>query len=486
MKEHFLKEQFNIGGKLFGSLQEAYDMLWAVVNNSHDGIFITDGDANVLWVNPAYLAISGLSIEAVDGKNMYDLKQNHTIDVSGTLLAIEHRKAVNLEQHFKTGKIAFITSTPCFNERNDILMVVTNVRDMTEYYQLQEKYQETQEKYDREKEFERWKICSSADITAVDEATIAVLRQVNRVAALDTTVLLRGETGVGKENFAKHIYNQSPRREMPFFSINCGAIPESLIESELFGYEKGAFTGATGTKMGIFELADQGTLFLDEVGDLPKEVQVKLLRVLQEHKVRRIGGTKDIDFDIRVLAATNRNLEEMVKNDTFRQDPFYRLNVVPINIPPLRERKKDIIPLAEVFLEELNRKYGFCKSLAKSAEQELLLYAWPGNVRELKNIVERVVILSHGEKIHADDLPFSAERHSRQIAIPSDEPLDLKIEVLKFEHAYLEEAFAKHGNVRGAARSLGIDAATFVRKRQRYQETVARMQQDANMQQRKK
>lgn len=455
---------------LFGSLQEAYDRLRDIVDSSHDGIYITDGQAKTLWVNPAYLAISGLREEDVVGKNMWDLEQSGIISRSGTILAIAQRKAVTLEQTFRTGKRALITSTPSIGSHGEIKMVVTNVRDMTEFYDLQEKYQETEERYQTEVELAQRQVLSDAELIAVDPNTITTLRQANKVAALDATVLLTGETGVGKEKFAQYIYKNSPRREKRFITVNCGAIPASLIESELFGYEKGAFTGATRDKMGIFELADKGTIFLDEIGELPLDMQVKLLRVLQERCIRRIGGSKSIPVDLRVIAATNRDLEDMVRSKTFREDLFYRLNVVPIPIPPLRDRPGDILPFAYSFLKEANEKHHFQKRFAPSALRAMEGYNWPGNVRELKNVVERMVILSQDNMIRASDLPFHAQRTVTH-AVASG-PVDLKLEVARLEDQYIRQAYEKHKNVRDAAASLGMDSSTFVRKRRKCQELL--------------
>ncbi|MDE7004364.1 MAG: sigma 54-interacting transcriptional regulator, partial [Oscillospiraceae bacterium] len=380
--------------RMFGSPKEAYDRLRAIVDSSYDGIYITDGRADTLWVNPAYLSISGLREEDVVGRSMWDLEREGVVSQSGTLIALTQRRPVTLQQTFRTGKRALITSTPSFGDHGEIDMVVTNVRDMTDFYDLQAKYREAQERYHTEIELSRRRVLAGAELIAADPTTLAVLRQAEKVAALDATVLLTGETGVGKEQFARFIFKNSPRREGRFITVNCGAIPPSLIESELFGYEKGAFTGAARDKMGLFELADKGTLFLDEIGDLPLDMQVKLLRVLQERCIKRVGATRDIPVDVRFIAATNRDLEEMVRGKTFREDLFYRLNVVPLTIPPLRERREDIIPLADAFLEELNKKYGFKKQFSTSAFQAMEEYGWPGNVRELKNVVERMVILS--------------------------------------------------------------------------------------------
>lgn len=457
--------------RMFGSLQEAYDRLQAIVDSSYDGIYITNGRADTLWVNPAYLSISGLREEDVVGRNMWDLEREGVVSQSGTLLALTRRKPVTLEQTFRTGKRALITSTPSFGDHGDIVMVVTNVRDMTDFYDLQAKYQEAEERYHTEIEFARKRVLDGAELIAADPNTLAVLRQVEKVAVLDTTVLLTGETGVGKEKFARFIYKNSTRREERFIAVNCGAIPPALIESELFGYEKGAFTGAIRDKMGIFELADKGTIFLDEIGDLPLEMQVKLLRVLQERSIQRVGGRRDIPVDVRVIAATNRDLQEMVRVKTFREDLFYRLNVVPITIPPLRERRGDIIPFADAFLGELNKKYGFKKRFSTAALQAMEEYGWPGNVRELKNVVERMVILSQGDVIRASELPFRTQWTPGRVAL-GDEPLNLRLETARFEYHYIQAAYEKYGNVRAAAASLGLDSSTFVRKRKRYQELL--------------
>lgn len=473
MHDDFIDHRIgHVKRQMFGSLQEAYDRLRAIVNSSYDGIYITDGSANTLWVNPAYLSISGLREEDVVGKNMWDLEKAGIINRSGTLIAIAQRKPATLEQTFRTGKRALITSTPSFNDHGEIVMVVTNVRDMTDFYDLQEKYRDAQTRYDTEIEFARQRVLDGAELIAVDPNTLTVLRQVDKVAILDATVLLTGETGVGKEKFAQYIYKNSPRREERFIPINCGAIPPALMESELFGYERGAFTGATKDKMGIFQLADKGTIFLDEIGELPLEMQVKLLRVLQERCIQRVGGSEDIPVDVRIIAATNRNLEEMVRDKTFREDLYYRLNVVPITIPPLRERRGDIIPFADAFLQELNKKYNLHKQFATSALQAMEEYSWPGNVRELKNVVERMVILSQDDLIRGSELPFRPQWAPGAGALAGNGPISLRLEVAKLEYQLITQAYEKYKNVRDAAASLGMDSSTFVRKRRRCQELL--------------
>ena len=242
----------------------------------------------------------------------------------------------------------------------------------------------------------------------------------------------------------------------------------------MFGYEKGAFTGASKNgKIGLFELADNGTIFLDEIGELPLDMQVKFLRVVQEQEVERIGGSRPIKIDVRIVAATNRNLEEMVKQKTFREDLFYRLMVFPIHIPPLRERRKDIEPLAQLFLGQLNKKYGFQKEFSFEALELLKEYQWPGNIRELKNLVERAVIISSEDLIGSESIPVDAGERSPNVKRNKSETfIDLKSELQRIELQYMEKAYKTCGNVRDAAASLGMTPPTFVRKRKQYTEGV--------------
>ena len=464
------------GKGIFGSLQEAYDRLDVIIESSYDGIYITDGNAVTIRVNRAYLAITGLREEEVMGKNMWDLEKEGVIDHSGTLVALSTREPASLEQTFRSGRKALITSTPVFGDGGRIVMVVTNVRDMTDFYALQEKFEATEaltQKYYSEIQFVRRQVLDSADLIAVDRRMLEVLSMVDRVAAMDATVLLLGETGAGKEKIAKYIYKSSPRKGERFLTVNCGAIAPNLIESELFGYARGAFTGANKEgKPGLFEIADKGTVFLDEIGELPLDMQVKLLWVLQEQQVTRVGGTETIPINVRILAATNRDLEAMVKAKTFREDLYYRLNVVPITIPPLRERRDDILPFTKAFLDELNKKYNLNKQFTPAALQVLLDYDWPGNVRELRNLVERMVIMSRDDLIRPSDLPFRGTWSPAALLDGDDgEPTNLKKVVEDLELSAIDQAYAKYGNVRQAAASLMMDPSTFVRKRRKYTES---------------
>ena len=277
-----------------------------------------------------------------------------------------------------------------------------------------------------------------------------------------------------KKSLRNIFISTAPEKNKPFIKVNCGAIPANLVESELFGYEKGAFTGADKNgKMGLFELANTGTIFLDEVGELPLDMQVKLLRVLQEQEFERIGGRKPVKVDVRVLAATNRDLEEMVKQKTFRQDLYYRLMIFPVHIPPLRERPDDILPLAQLFLQTLNRKYDFKKYLSPLSAKMMQDYSWPGNIRELRNIIERAVIISNEDEIGPDALHlFTVEDRPETKSRVLDPVKDLKTAMEELELEYINHAYEKYGNVREAAESLGMTPSTFVRKRQKYTKNV--------------
>ncbi len=450
------------------------DNFEAVLESSYDGIYITDGDANTLYVNQSYERITGLRREDVLEKNMKDLENKGILSQSASILVLKTKKITTLLQGFRTGKEALVTSTPILDKKGNIILVVTNVRDVTELKGLKEELDENKvlaEKYYSEIEEMRLQLLESSEIVAEDKVTIDILKKAMRVAKVDTTVLILGETGVGKEEIAKFIHKNSRRAERQFIKVNCGAIPENLLESELFGYEKGAFTGALEKgKMGIFEVAGEGTVFLDEIGELPANMQVKLLRVLQDNKIQRIGSVKTIDVDIRIIAATNRDLEEMIKNNLFREDLYYRLNVVPIVIPPLRDRKQDIIALLKHYIEFFNCKHGYNKKLGARVIEILMEYDWPGNIRQLRNLIERLVIMSNHDNIDVDDLPQKIiESWEGEDTITNGfENMPLREAVGRLESQMIEKAYLKRGNVRDAARDLGIDASTFVRKRKKY------------------
>lgn len=315
-----------------------------------------------------------------------------------------------------------------------------------------------------------------ADIIGESPALRNVVNLAKTVARTPSTVLIRGESGTGKELFARAIHMESPRRNRPFIPVNCAALPDTLLESELFGYEEGAFTGAQkGGKRGLFELARHGTIFLDEIGELSPHLQVKLLRVLQEGKVRRIGGREEVPVDVRVITATNRNLEAMVKSGEFREDLYYRLNVIPLYLPPLRERKEDIPVLAHSFVRKLNQKMGLSiKGFTPEALQKLQEHDWPGNVRELGNVVERAMTLARGEFLHPGDLLLNPREMGYSTSQPAfmgaeNTPFPtLEERVAAVEREALKEALARFKSSRLAGKALGVSHTTILNKMAKY------------------
>jgi len=313
-------------------------------------------------------------------------------------------------------------------------------------------------------EFRKTVVCGSGAMRKVQE-------DVERILGLDTTILLTGETGTGKQLIARGIHYSGPRRNRPLIEINCSAIPDTLFESELFGFTRGSFTGASGERKGLFHLADGGTLFLDEIGEVPLSLQPKLLAAIQEKKIMRIGGSRQVDVDVRIIAATNKSLEEEVAAGRFRKDLFFRLNVFPIRVPPLRERREDIPVLAEIFLHRFARKCG--KILDPPTPEGVALlqsYDWPGNVRELENFIERAVIRSSGGGIDVEG-ELSGRREPGDLPFSSDIPFrDAKEEVIStFERRYIEEALRRTGGkLTDAARAAGMDNKNFSEKMKRY------------------
>ena len=308
------------------------------------------------------------------------------------------------------------------------------------------------------------------NIIGSSEAMNLVFERMNRIVKTDSAVLISGESGTGKELVAKALHFNGPRKEKPFVAVNCSAIPEALMESELFGHVRGAFTGAIKDKPGKFEAANHGTIFLDEVGTLPLHLQAKLLRVLQEHEVERVGSNKTIKLQVRVISATNSDLENMVKLGSFREDLYYRLNVIPLHLPPLRERQQDIMPLTAFFIEKQCRLMGRTPStICKQALEALEQYSWPGNVRELENLIERMIVLTDAPVITLDDIPAKivGEKQAEEalhINMPGD-GVDLVATITKIEQSLILQALEAAGGVKAkAAALLGINRTTLVEK----------------------
>ena len=380
----------------------------AILNSVTDGLYITDGKGVTLRVNKAFEKMSGIKERDVIGINVRELVKTGVYDKSVSLLVLESQKTVSLVENLPNGKKALLTGTPVFNDSGKIFRVVTTLRDMEELNILESQLQHTEkknEKYRQELSNLRLLQLDMKDIVIHAQSMRNIIRMAFQLGEVDSTVLITGESGVGKEIVTRAIHCSSRNENRPLITAVCSAIPENLLESELFGYEKGSFTGADRSgKPGLFEIAEGGTLFLDEIGDISLNIQVKLLRAIQEKEITRIGGRKPLKIDVRIIAATNKNLRELTQKGTFRKDLYYRLNVVPIQVPPLRERREDILPLVIHYLEKFNRKFEKNVRFTKEALILFERYDWPGNVRELGNTIERMVVLTSEHLIREKDV----------------------------------------------------------------------------------
>jgi len=447
------------------ALRQACQDFEEIFRNSFDGIFVADGKGMTLMVNEGCERNYERRADEMVGRHVSEFEKKGWIrPVIATRVAAE-RKRISAIQQTGGGKTIMVTGIPLFDEQGRVRKVIINSRDTTELVQAQEALLRTREDLQRvENEMKELRLQNlRSDGLALESESMRRLSSLAlRVAKVDSAVLITGESGVGKEMLARQIHRESHRCAGPLIKINCGAIPAELLESELFGYEGGAFTGALKQgKVGLIETANHGTLFLDEVGELPMNVQVKLLQMLQDHTVVRVGGTRAVHLDLRVIAATNRDLQTMIDHKQFRSDLYYRLNVVPLSVPPLRMRRDDILPLAEHVLDELNAAYGFAKQFSERALGCLLDYDWPGNVRELRNIVERLVVTTPSDLIDADDLPDNLTASAiRTVAHRSG----FRAKVAQFERQLLLEAMKRYGNTRAVARNLEVSQSTVVRK----------------------
>ena len=451
------------------------NVLIKLLESSYDGIWITDHVGKILFANPANAKLLGVPRSELENKTTQELQDEGVFQTSAILEALQTRQQVSkVCNNPRTCLTVLATATPVFNEAGDIQYIFNNVRDITALNEMRESLQDKDEiirQQNSQLETMRLRL-GVGTIIANSKAFTQVVELARRAATFDgATVLILGESGTGKEVISELIVNTSPRKDKPYLQINCGAIPENLIESELFGYEKGAFTGADAKgRKGLFEAANGGTVFLDEIGDLPLHMQVKLLRVLQQKRIVRVGGTETVNLDVRIIAATNKDLKQMVKEGRFREDLYYRLNVVPIEIPPLRDRKEDILPLVNHFLTVANRKYHTNKSIYSDTIDVLESYSWPGNVRELENLMENLVITTPGDIIRRENLSerlkFSTEDHG---FTEDTEVITLKETVERAEYMAIQKAIRQCGSIRKAAVALGVDPSTIVRKQQNYQ-----------------
>jgi len=458
------------GSKL---IKDHYDDLMAILDCIKVGIYITDGNGKTLLLNSESEKTGGMTRKELIGKNMIDLIDIGYVEESSVLKVKESCREESIIQVLGEGGQLFITGVPLM-ANGKIDMIVCTERDITETQNLKELLKEKEEiaeKYETELEYRRKReLEAEGEIISESAAMKEVMEKALRVARLDTTVLITGESGTGKELFANLIFQNSQRRGMPFIKVNCAAIPENLLESEFFGYEQGSFTGASKNgKIGIFEMANKGTLFLDEIGELPIQMQSKILRALQEKEIMKVGGKETIPLDIRIIAATNTNLKKAIDDGRFRGDLYYRLNILPIDIPPLRARKGDIGILAKYFIDKFNREYKVNKYISKDAVDVLENYDWPGNVRELKNVMERMVVGFDGVHIGRFQVQrqLAGEKTVEQ-SRPVEQEASLELMMEAYEKQILEHMMLKYRNASEVSRILNVNKSTISRKLKKY------------------
>ncbi|WP_246197120.1 sigma-54 interaction domain-containing protein [Cytobacillus depressus] len=443
----------------------------AIIDNSYDGIYITDRNGVTLKTNSAIERITNIPKEYYIGKNVNDLMKRGILKNSVTNKVLKYSRTVSVVQKNYSGNETLLTGSPVYDENGEIEKIVTNIRDLSNLNELEaelNKVNQLNDKYKKEIDRLKNKPDQLKGIITKSKQMKMIYDTTERIANIDATVLILGETGVGKDVLANYIFaNSSRSKEGEFIKVNCGAIPPDLLESELFGYESGAFTGANRQgKPGMFELANKGILFLDEIGELTLSLQVKLLRVLQEGEIQRVGGVKPSKIDVRIIAATNNNLYKMVEKGEFRNDLYYRLNVIPIEIPPLRERREDIFPLIQLFLNKVNEKYQLSKELDYDLNQFFLSYDWYGNIRELSNLIERLAVTTRDDLINIDDLPSEYRQYNHTTV---DSIGSLKEAVEMAEKKIITLAAGKYGNTYEIAQALGTSQPTIVRKLKKYE-----------------
>lgn len=448
-------------------IKETKEQLAIILNSAQEGIQLVDKNGIIQYVNEGYTRITGIPANERIGSNVFEVSQD------GALVEV-----------LRTGK-------PCMGKPNRAVgsnaQVISNAapvivngemtgavvvfQDISEVIRLTKELKQSSSMIDGLKdEIKKMNEVKGTfdDIVARSRMMQDVINMAKKAAREDSTVLITGESGTGKELFANALHSGSTRSLKPMIKINCAAIPAELLESELFGHEAGAFTGAAKLKLGKFELANGGTIFLDEIGDMSPLLQAKLLRVIQEQEIERVGGTKPIKIDVRIIAATNQNLLELIRAGRFREDLYFRLNVININIPPLRDRKEDIIALAETYIKEFNRKfYKNVKGLTNKAQDLLLSYQWPGNVRELRNIFERTILMVEGEWI-TEDLLFPYFNQIKRKGLEKDGLIPIE----EMERRMIKRALEEYGSsVKGkqkAAKALKISLATLYNKIKKY------------------
>lgn len=458
--------------------QELNKDLNAILSTIYDEILVVNAKGELLRHSQTIIRdFWHVDLPSLIGKNLVELEEQGVFSPSVTRLVLERKRKVSVIQETRQGKKVLAVGTPVFDERGKLERIVIASRDITETVDLKKELRKKQ----REIESLKQRMAPTEGFVFKSPRMYDVLSLIEKVARYPTTVLITGESGVGKEVVAKLIHRSGPRAGGPFLKVNCGAIPEHLLESELFGYERGAFTGADPRgKKGYFVEADGGVLFLDEIAELPLSLQAKLLRVLQEREVTPVGSTRPIPIDVQIITATNKDLPALVREQKFREDLYYRINVVPIAIPPLRERPEDIMPLTLHFMQKFNRIYGRNIQIGPEAMHILESYHWPGNARELQNLIERLVVTAErdDEWIEPYRVTYVLSALSGQVSFKSHAPFVQEIMPLKKALEHVEEqlilmAMQRYRSTTMAAKALGISQPSVSRK---YQRILQKMQ----------
>ena len=451
-----------------------------IVDNAENGYMIADGKGLILYTNKAYLRALA-QVNNMEGHYMQEYIKSGSIKRSSLLLSIKHKKRISMVTT-STGErgnlTAVVSSTPLLDENGEVYKVITQTRDQTELEDLKSQVKMLEEYIGRKDFQDTDKPDYGPGVVVLSSQMRHVMDLANKVKDVNSTVLLLGESGVGKEVVALYIRNSGVFKEKPFIAVNCSALSEHLLESELFGYVGGSFTGANKEgKKGLFEAAQDGILFLDEIGDISPQIQIKLLRALEEKAIYRVGDYRRIPINARIISATNKDLKALVQQEKFREDLYYRLNVVSIPIPPLRRRADDILPLVLYYLNRYNQMYALNKRFTQAVLQALQKYKWPGNIRELKNVVERLVVTSNSDLIRMSDIAFLNLEEDAAVPISGKEAFTVEInDLVPMEYAIetvekqlLKMAKEKYGSSRKMAQHLTISRATICRKLQKYQ-----------------